>query len=310
MSKEENLNGSSQGADLKNKDIDLKNYDDQSGLSVKSMNFGLWIAEHRRRIIKAIIVILILLSAFFFIYSSYNYIVYFISGDPNSQLINDNLSFATRQVTNNLEIGSLQAFDTDGHSDLLVKVSNPNEKFMATFSYCFKLAETEMNCGQSFILPNDSKYILALAQEINGSRSELSFSVSNTFWRRIDAHQIPDWGNFYNTHLDFAVSDLNFASAANSGLSDKVNLSNLGFTIKNQTAYGYYEVPLDIFLYNGSEVVAVNRYLLTNFLAGDTRDVNISWPGSFNSVNRTEVTPDLNIMDDSVYLKYQGLGAN
>ncbi len=303
MSKEENLNG-------KNKDIDLKNYNDEADISLKRMNFGLWVAEHRRRIIKIVIISLILLSAFFFIYSSYNYIVYFISGDPNSQLINNNLSFASRQVTSDLETSALQVFDLDDHSDLVIQVSNPNDKFMANFSYCFKQADKDIACGKSFILPSGKKSILALARDFSGSRSEMSFVISDVFWRRIDAHQIPNWADFFNQRLDFAISDMKFASAAQSGLSDKVNLSTFDFSVKNQTAYGYYEAPLDIFLYSGSEIVAVNRYILQNFLPGETRSVNISWPGSFSSVNRTEVVPDINIMDDSVYLKYQGTSAN
>ncbi len=303
MSKEENLNG-------QNKDIDLKNYNDEADVSLKRMNFGLWVAEHRRRIIKIVIIFLISLSAFFFIYSSYSYIVYFISGDPNSELINNNLSFASRQVTSDLETAALQVFDLDGHSDLAIQVTNPNDKFMANFSYCFKQGDKDLACGKSFILPSEKKNILALAQAFSGSRSELSFSISDIFWRRIDAHQIPNWADFLGQRLDFAFSDMNFASAAASGLSDKVNLSTFDFSVKNQTAYGYYEAPLNIFLYSGSEIVGVNRYILQNFLPGETRSVKIIWPGRFNSVNRTEVIPDINIMDDNVYLKYQGASAN
>ena len=303
MSKEENLNA-------QNKDIDLKNYNDESGISLKRMNFGLWVAEHRRKIIKIIIISLILLSAFFFIYSSYNYIVYFISGDPNSQLINDNLPASPRKVTNDLEIAPLRVFANNGHSDLAAPISNPNEKFMANFSYCFKQGDTDVYCGASFILPSEKKYVLALAQEFSGSISELSFIVTDIFWRRIDAHQIPSWTDFYNKRLDFAVFDLNFAAAAVSGLSDKVNLNTLEFSVKNQTAYGYYEAPFDIFLYSGSEIIGVHRYIIQNFLPGEIRSAKLSWPGRFSGVNRTEVIPDINIMDDSVYLKYQGTSAN
>lgn len=303
MSKGENLNG-------QNKDIDLKNYNDSAGVSLKGMNFGLWVAENRRKITKIIIILLILLSAFFFIYSSYNYIVYFISGDPNSQFVINNQILSPRKVTSDLEISPLQVFSSDSRSDLAVQLSNPNDKFMANFSYCFKLGEKNVACGTGFILPSEKKYILALAAEFTGSRSELTFSVSDIFWRRIDTHQIPNWSDFYNKRLDFAVSGLNFASAAVSGLSDKVNLNTLDFSVKNQTAYGYYEAPLNIFLYNGSEIVAINRYIIQNFLPGETRSVNISWPGSFSAVNRTDVTPDINIMDDNVYLKYQGTSAN
>ncbi|MCX6794824.1 MAG: hypothetical protein NTY31_02470 [Candidatus Falkowbacteria bacterium] len=303
MPKKENLDG-------RNKDIDLKNYNDKAGVSLKRMNFGLWVAEHRRRIIKLFIAFLISLSAFFFIYSSYYFVVYLISGDPNAQLLNDNLSFSARQAASALEISSPQVFDNDGQPDLAVQIVNPNEKFMANFSYCFKLGDKDVACGQAFILPAEKKYILALASEFSGRPSELSFSISDIFWRRIDAHQIPSWADFYSQRLDFAISDLDFTTAALSGLSDKINLNTLGFSIKNQTAYGYYEAPLNIFLYSGSDLVAVNRYLLQNFLSGETRVVKISWPGRFDAVNRTEVAPDINIMDDNVYLKYQGTSAN
>jgi len=303
MSKDENLYN-------QNKEIDLKNYNDGAGVSLKRMNFGLWVSEHRRRIIKLFIIFLILLSAFFFIYSSYNYIVYFISGDPNSQLINNNLSLSTGKITSDLETAPLQVFDNGDHSDLAVQVSNPNEKFMASFNYCFKSGNKDISCGLGFIFPNEKKYILALASEFSGSRSELSFNISDIFWRRIDAHQIPSWTDFYSQRLDFAIFDLNFASASASGLSDKINLNTLDFSVKNQTAYGYYEAPLNIFLYSGSEIVAVNRYLIKNFLPGETRNVKISWPGNFSAVNRTEIVPDVNIMEDKVYLKYQGVSVN
>lgn len=303
MSKKEN-------SYIQDKDIDLKKYNDNSGVSLERMDFGLWLAEHRRRIIKIIIILLILLSAFFFIYSSYNYIVYFITGDPNSQLANNNLALTPRKVTDDLQIAPLQAFDNDGHSDLVVSIANPNDKFMATFFYCFKQADVDISCKSGFILPGEKKYITDLAQQFSGSRSELSFVVSDVFWRRIDAHQIPDWVDFYNKRLDFAISDISFASAATSGLSDKVNLNSFEFNVKNQTAYGYYEAPLNIYLYSGSELVAVNRHILLNFLPGETRSVKLSWPGRYGNVNRTEVVPDINIMDDNVYLKYQGTSGN
>lgn len=303
MPKEEKLEG-------QDKDIDLKGYADESGVSLKRMNFGLWLAEHRRQITKTIIIALILVSAFFFIYSSYNYFAYFLAGDPNAQAPTNNLIFTSRTITEELETSPLQVFDNDGRYDLVAQISNPNDKFMASFNYCFKQGETNISCGQSFILPGEKKYVLALAQQFSGSRSELSFAIADIFWRRIDTHQIPDWSSFYAKHLDFAISDLKFTAAAVSGLSEKVNLNTVDFSLKNQTAYGYYEAPLNIFLYSGSEIIAVNRYILNNFLAGETRTVSISWPGHFNSVTRTEVVPDINIMDDGAYLKYQGSSAN
>lgn len=296
MSKNENLD----------KDIDLKQYRDQNGVSLREMNFGLWLAEHHRQLIKIVIVFLVAISAFFFIYSSYNYIIYFLSGDSNNQIVNDNLLSSPRKITSDLEIAPLRIFKSNARYDLAVKITNPNDKFMATFNYCFRQADKDIICGDGFILPSEEKYILGLGQDLVGSQNEAAFTITDIFWRRIDSRRIPMWDDFAESRLNFAVFNLNFSSTESSGLSEKIGLNTLEFTIKNQTAYSYYEAPLNITLFSGSELVGVNRYLLNNFLAGDERQIRISWPGNLRAVNRTEVKPDINIMDDGAYLKYQG----
>ena len=67
MSKEENLN----------KDLDLKNYDNSKGLSLKELNFGLWLSENRKRIRQLLMIGLIIISVVLFAYSAYNYFIYF-----------------------------------------------------------------------------------------------------------------------------------------------------------------------------------------------------------------------------------------
>ena len=62
---------------------------------------------------------------------------------------------------------------------------------------------------------------------------------------------------------------------------------------------------LNIAIFEGDQLVGVNVYHLQNFLGGETRNVKINWPGNFNNIH-AEIVPDLNILDDRVYLKYQG----
>lgn len=288
------------------KGIDLNNYRDSSGVSLRSMDFGLWFAENRKKFIKMTIIFLIVLSAFFFIYSSYNYIIYFISGDPNAQITDANSPISPRKITSDLEISPLQSFSSGGHYDLAAKLKNPNDKFMASFQYCFSQNGKNLACGENFILPKEEKYVLSLAQDLSDGSGGLSFQISNVFWRRIDAHKIPEWSAFLTNHLDFPVTGLNFYSAAQSGLSDKVNLNTVEFSINNKTPYSYYEVPLDILLFNGSDLVGVQKSIMENYLTGETRAIKLSWAGDLPSVTRTEVKPDINILDDNVYLKYQG----
>lgn len=296
MSKKENSN----------QEIDLMKYQDQSGVSLKEMNFGLWLSDNRKKILKVITILLIILCAFFIIYSSYNYITYFLAGNPNEQIITTDVSQSPRNITNELEISSIQVFSSNGRYDFVARVNNPNPKFVATFKYCFTELDENKVCGDDFILPNEEKYIMALGQGIQGSVSDISFKLIGSFWQRINAHQIPDWLSFKASRLNFIMSNLDFSTLDSQVVAGTSGYNSLYFSIKNETPYSYYQAPLSILLFSGSELVGVNRYLLNNFLSGENREVKISWPGRLTGVNRTEVRPDINIISEAVYLKYQG----
>jgi hypothetical protein len=287
-----------------NQDADLEKYRSLSGVSLREMNFGLWLAQQRRTMLKIFTGFLIAVCAFFLFYSSYNYIIYFMSGDP---FVIGGVPLSPRQVTTALEIAPVEILPSDGHYDLAVKIKNPNDKFLGTFHYCFTAGGRDILCSSGFILPGEEKYLLGLGlgQDLASSVGA-SLKIVDVSWLRLDAHQIPDWSSFAAARLNLAVADLDLNPAAASGLSDKVRLNYLQFSVSNQTPYGYYEVPLDILLYNGAQLVGAQSYRLTDFLPGAKRAVNISWPGRLDSVTRTEVRPDINILDDSVYLKYQG----
>ena len=296
----------------KNNSLDesLKGYEDPSGLTVKEMNFGLWLAQNRQKILKSIIIALILISAGLFTYSTYHFINYFRAGDPNKQILVDNINTSPRQLTEDLELSPISVFVSGERYDLAVKVKNPNAKFMATFNYCFTQGENNIFCGTGFILPGEEKYILSLGRNNLSGLSNVSFQLADIFWQRINPHQISDWDDFAAGRLNFAIFETDFAAASDSGLSDRISLNTLSFSVKNDTPFGYYEVPFNIILFSGSEIVGVNRYFVNDFIAGETRQVKISWPGNFRSVNRVEVMPELNIIDENVYSKYRGTSAN
>lgn len=285
-------------------DIDLKNYQDASGVSLREMNFGLWLAENRRRITKAIIIFLILLSAGFFIYSSYSYFIYFVKGQ-SGKLSNEISLLSPRKVFEELEISSVQVFAVGERVDLAVKIKNPNEKFLANFNYCFTQEDREIACASGFILPNEEKYILDLGREAE-AKASFALLVKDIFWQRLNAHQIPDWDKFFDSRLNFSFADIVFSNSVDNSLAKRVDLNMLQFAIKNSSAYSYYEVPLDIMLYSGSELVGVHRYVLNQFLTGETRSVKVTWPGRVTNVSRVDIQPRVNIIDEHVYLKYQG----
>lgn len=289
-----------------NPDKDLEKYHDEGGVSLRGMSFGLWLAENRRRIGKIIVVLLFALCAFFLVYSAYGYITYFLAGDPEAQSDASNLAKSPRQLTEDIQLSGVQVFKSDGHYDLTARTVNPNTKFLSKFEYCFRQDGLDVACGADFLLPGEDKYILALARDLNGSAAGVSFVITSNSWQRIDSRQIPDWASYAASRLNFAVSDISLSLAGASGSLDRDGLNSLSFNIANQTAYAYYEAPLNILIYSGSELVAVNRYSLNNFLAGDSRSISLSWVGDLRGASRAEIKPAINILDENVYLKYQG----
>ncbi len=291
--------------DKNNNGIDLSKYEDSAGVSVKEMNFGLWLSENRKKITKIIIVFLIALSAFFFIYSFYSYIVYFFNApDDENNAVSSVVS--QRNVAVDLFVKAPQIFKNDGSYDLVADVTNPNEKFSAAFQYCFVVNKEDVGCGDGYILPSEEKYVLALGRKLDSESPTATFEIKNISWKRINAHDIPDWNTFYNDHVNFGLKDVKFTPSG-SNVSGKNNLSSLEFNITNLTNYGYYNVPLNIALYNGSDLVGVNAFMVNNFLAGEEREVSLTWLSNISKATRVEIRPNLNILDDSVYQKYQGL---
>lgn len=294
--------------DKNNHEIDLNKYHDLEGLSLKKMNFGLWLSEHRARIGKILIIFLIAISAFFFIFTSYNYFVYF----RNSSLKEDDIASAInsivspRNITSDITANAPQIFRSGESYDLVALVKNPNDKFTAHFRYCFSTSEKDIKCSGGFLLPLEEKYVFALGQKIDTESPTISFKISETSWQRIDSHKISDWPSYYNSRLNFSFENINLALADESGLSEKIGLDSLEFTVVNHSDFGYYEVPFNISFYNGSELVGVNRYVVKDFLAGQSRQVRMSWLGDLSSSIRTEIRPELDLLDDSIYLKYQG----
>ncbi len=214
--------------DKNNQEVDLSKYKDLSGLSVEKMEFGLWLSENRSRIMKIIVFGLIAISVFFFVYSSYNYVVYFLTGSIQNDalaLIKSNVA-SQRNVAADFVVSAPQILKSGEAYDLVVSVKNPNDKFYANFSYCFMNGGQNLVCGSNFIMPGEEKYISALGQKIDSAALALSFKIDTISWRRVDTHTIPDWGSFANSRLNFSLEGINLALANESGLSEQVGLDS------------------------------------------------------------------------------------
>ena len=158
--------------------------------------------------------------------------------------------------------------------------------------------------GISNIVWLGEKYILAFAIETENSNEDISFFISKISWNRI-SREISDYQSFQDERLNFSIYDIDFKPAA-SRVSANIDLNSLEFSLENLSPYSYYEVPLNILLFDGNELKGINRYIINNFYSGETRQLDLSWSADLRDARRAFIVPELNIFNESIFLKYRG----
>ena len=148
-------------------------------------------------------------------------------------------------------------------------------------------------------MPDESKIVVGFGQKLSGTPGQVILILTNFSWHRLDAHAIPVWGDYKATHLDLAIRDKNFTPSDQSGLSEKTPISQVSFSVANQTAYHYIQVPFLVVLYANNQIVSVNRYVVGDLPAQGQAIGSFSIIGSVPPITSVDVVPDLNIFDKS-----------
>ncbi|MFA4941808.1 MAG: hypothetical protein WC582_04440 [Patescibacteria group bacterium] len=296
-------------------EIDINRYNAPDSPSSDKLEMGLWLLENKKHLRKALIIFLTVISAISWSYTIYGFAYYIAKGMNEDNILAEQLvntktighEYILALAPQDISFSPVKIFrGNENKYDFVSEIKNQNSKHWATFKYCFYEKGQEVECGENFIFPGETKSLIALAKNFNYLPREASLTITELFWQKINAREISDWNNYSNEHLDFIFDDIVFKPAAASGLSEKLNFNSLNFSATNKTAFNYWEVPLDIFFYNGNSLIGVNQYVLPEFMSKDKRDIKISWPGNLSGVNSVKIIPNLNIFKDNIYIKYEG----
>jgi hypothetical protein len=294
--------------------VNLARYEtDVEGVSMKTLEAGLWWTKNRKNLHTILVILLLLISIISWGYTIYGFGYYLLIGmNADERMIKDlaqstvaSQNYLNQAAAKNLVLSPVGYLTNESNYDIYETITNPNAKWWAVFDYCFKKGNGEKVCGREFILPGEKKYIIALAKTFSSSPSDLTFSLSGLVWNKINNHVIADWGVYRNDRLNLPVTNQLFTPAASNAASEKIALNSLTFTITNNTAYGYWEVPLTIILTDASRIVYLGSYTISDFSSHDSRDVKLTWPGITGNVNGISIIPNLNILDQGVYQKPQ-----
>lgn len=283
--------------------MNTRQYKDPFGLTESRLNFGLWFAEKSPIFKKTTIAFLIIFSGGTLIFDFYyvtNYAILGIQQDKNiiSQIqpINHNLTIQRSPV--DIRTSFLQAIANKNAYDLAGEITNPNANFWCHFTYYFQWGSESSERQEGFLLPAQTKKILSINQRSASIPSNAQIILENIQWLKVDNKKYPNWPAFQNSHVNIITTGYSITQ------TDENN-TLIEFNLLNNTAYGYYELPLNIITYNtDDQISSIFKIVIKNVKAEESRKISMIVNNQIFGGSKIEVSQDLDITKDDIYLPY------
>jgi hypothetical protein len=287
--------------------LDQSSSPDFTKLSDSQLQVASWYVTNKPLLKKILIGVLIFIDVLSWGYVFYGLANYYFIEEPRFSAatleltnFNNYTAIKEKSAPRNLSIGATSIFPINGgRYDLVANIKNDNPKWYIEFDYNFIVDGEPLPVKSGFILPGEEKYLLNLGQEFKTKPRQARVEISNFKWRKINAHEIPDYDRWRDEHLNIALEEVKFLPAI---IRDKLIISRASFIAKNLTAYSFWDAGLYILLYRGSALASVNYISLNEFISGQKRSVQVSWFEPLSSVTQVKVIPEINIFDKKAYM--------
>jgi len=191
---------------------------------------------------------------------------------------------------------------TEDRIDIAVDIENPNQAWWAEFSYKFNVAGEQTPARQGFVLPGELTTLTELGFKSTAPNSRSAqLLIDNIRWHRVEPGEVELDYQKYITKRFGGVSTENVRFEPSSVVAGR-NASRTTFDVVNNGAFGYWAIDYVIKLKRGSTVIAVNRINVRELKPGETRNIDLYWYDTIQSVTQTEITPIVNLLDTNSYL--------
>jgi len=259
-----------------------------------------------RRTNKRIVIALI----FFLILSGIGFLIYFYSIKPkptcDDGIKNQNeedidcggvCSPCELVYIKDIEVLSVKVIPTQNNFyDLVAQIKNPNQNYgSGEVFYKFGLYDSQDRLineysGITYILPNQTKYLLKIKAESNSSVKQVKLSFSNVKWEKPEDYQAPQIGI---QQKEYRLLDDN-----------EPGFAQVRAILVNKTGFDLDKIDIDVLLFDASNrLIAININEINTFLAGQERDFLSTWFNPISGqVNSVEIEVETNIFDPDNYL--------
>jgi len=198
-----------------------------------------------------------------------------------------------------IEVGTARVFTSGDDYDFLARISSGSPKYWADYDYNFTYSGGETADGEGFVLPISEKWVSKLSSESDSRPSSPKLVISNVRWHRIDPAEIPNYEEWRDERLKLEISDIEYTTEA----LDGATVAKTKFNVRNNSAFGYYEVGFHVIPYRGSTPIGANYVVINSLRSGDEREVEVSWFDTLPQVSKIEVELEINLFDEQNYIR-------
>lgn len=269
----------------------------------KKLFFLRWLLINKPNFARALTVFLFIVCAVFWIWALINLGSWLFNLKRDQQNITslaaNQIDFAAWKQKNTpqaLIIGATNFVTTDQESyDLTAVVTNPNANwYITSLEYQFVWETGASRGATTYFLPQEKKHLLLLGEKIKNFTGSAQLKIINTTWKRTTATD-----NFPVVNdADFSLTTPVYTAPANG------EIVTMSFEITNDSVFSFWEAPVNVVLSRGGTVIGLQNFVLNKFLTGQTRKIEINWPGDLATPDQTDLELDINFFDRSVYIPF------
>jgi len=254
---------------------------------------SLWLIEHRELFKKIGLGIFITFDAILVLFAGWQFLdAYAISYDAEQKNVavmavvgqSDLRGFSDFAAAKPLTVSEATALPAgDGKSyDFYTSLSNSNTDWYAVFKYVFVTKDGETAEQTGFILPKSQKPIIFL-EATQAQPATVNLSLRDVSWYRVDTHEISDYDVWFADRLGFVIENSAFAKL------DPSLPATLSFTVKNTTAFSYWQPSFTAVLWRGNDVGAVMRLTTSGLASGEIKNLSARWLGLAPTITKIEI---------------------
>jgi len=285
--------------------------DEFGQLTEKELEVGYWWVTHRLKIKAVLILVAILVIVVIYLNAGIRFYQY-LAGSTEHQAMLEELT--TNGV--NYEVlhkssapvpvfigNSFAVGDVASGYDLVTLVENSNNRWwLKEIEYQYIGSQTTTAPQITYLLPNEKKYLFSFNTPVDLDPVSAKIFITRQLWEKVkDTNQVDtkkQWikPDLHAENVNYQSSDIFF------------NEAKVTFDLVNDSSYSFWEVEVQILLWQGNRLVGINVITIDDIQATSQRTVSSIWPNALPVGLRPEIIISANsLSEDNIQIPRKDL---